>query len=369
MHKMHKMHKLHLAFLLVAALMTSGFNFRCYFFCEDQTGIQNDYVADRDECRDVAQNKLDEKNANNPTPLGAKESKAQLVALFNECMSVNGWDFPVKVASKTASTAVQAQTANPSSATPAGAEKTADNLPPVSSLSDKNRYSSRPKDAPLMVDAKSGKANVAGEAENVADSLPNPQKPVIKKSFSKNKEDAKSGESSPEKADASVQEVKTEATAEIKQAKQPTPQPTQQPEKKVKNLATKPAEKVGAAKTEQVSSKTLGVKTEETPKQSAPVQSVEQKPIENIAPQKSEMAKDEPVKPTLEKPVEKPQSTSSKRAGECAFARRFASFSASSATKAEACDLECAEQLKTSLKNFVPAACPSDVLKDLGKAK
>ena len=45
-------------FLITALLVTSGYRFRCYLACVDQTSTQNDYVEQRDYCREYAQLKV-----------------------------------------------------------------------------------------------------------------------------------------------------------------------------------------------------------------------------------------------------------------------------------------------------------------------
>lgn len=94
-----------IVFLLATLAVTSGFGlkdvlgegkyrFRCYFACVDQTGIQNDYVEQRDHCRELAQLKVDMalKEANNGTDDRAR--KAMLVSIFSTCMGTNGWAVP-----------------------------------------------------------------------------------------------------------------------------------------------------------------------------------------------------------------------------------------------------------------------------------
>lgn len=86
---------LRILFLIVALTATSGYRFRCYIFCTDQTGIQDDYVEQRDRCREYAQLKLD--MAVRSMPPGAEEDKshkALLVSLFSQCMGNNGWSVP-----------------------------------------------------------------------------------------------------------------------------------------------------------------------------------------------------------------------------------------------------------------------------------
>src|SRR6476619_5636952 len=83
---------LRIAFLVTALAVTSGYRFRCYWFCIDQTGIQNDYVEQRDRCREYAELKLD--MAMRGGPQDEKTRKSKLVSLFSECMGNNGWTVP-----------------------------------------------------------------------------------------------------------------------------------------------------------------------------------------------------------------------------------------------------------------------------------
>lgn len=81
------------ALLIVALMATSGYRWRCYLACTDQTAIQNDYIEQRDYCREFAQLKA---------PMFIKESgagddksrKGALVSLFSQCMCKNGWNVP-----------------------------------------------------------------------------------------------------------------------------------------------------------------------------------------------------------------------------------------------------------------------------------
>lgn len=82
-----------LLFLALVMLTTSGYRFRCWWACTDQTAIQHDYVERRDHCRDYAQAKLDmamrNRGLNSP-----HDRKTQLINLFSECMEKKGWDIP-----------------------------------------------------------------------------------------------------------------------------------------------------------------------------------------------------------------------------------------------------------------------------------
>ncbi len=88
------MRQLRLLFLLSVALLSSGYRWRCYIFCEEQTGIQNDYVEERDQCREYAQNNLEAELEKTKTANTPKTRQAKLVILFSECMAQYGWDVP-----------------------------------------------------------------------------------------------------------------------------------------------------------------------------------------------------------------------------------------------------------------------------------
>ncbi len=85
----------HMRFILLLMVLTTtsctGYKFRCWWGCTDQTAIQNDYIAERNRCRDYAQLKLDLSARNTGDPDNDQSRKARLVNLFNECMANNGW--------------------------------------------------------------------------------------------------------------------------------------------------------------------------------------------------------------------------------------------------------------------------------------
>lgn len=78
-------------FLLTVILVASGYRFRCWWMCQDQTAIQNDYIEQRDRCRDYAQLKLDLSLRNSGDMDNEQSRKARIIALFGECMANNGW--------------------------------------------------------------------------------------------------------------------------------------------------------------------------------------------------------------------------------------------------------------------------------------
>jgi len=81
-------------FLITALLATSGYRFRCYMACVDQTSTQNDYVEQRDYCREYAQLKVDMAMRDGAPEVDDKSRKATLVSLFSTCMGKNGWTVP-----------------------------------------------------------------------------------------------------------------------------------------------------------------------------------------------------------------------------------------------------------------------------------
>ncbi|MEZ5690442.1 MAG: hypothetical protein R3D71_02100 [Rickettsiales bacterium] len=87
-------YKLRIIFLLLIAIMSSGYRWRCYFLCDEQTAIQNDYVEMRDNCRSEAQDNLQAALKKITTNISKREQKKQLVALFSDCMARHGWDIP-----------------------------------------------------------------------------------------------------------------------------------------------------------------------------------------------------------------------------------------------------------------------------------
>jgi hypothetical protein len=77
--------------LIAASLVTSGYRFRCYMFCNDQSTIQAEYVEQRDHCRQFAQLKAE---TSSPLGMDDKKAKSQLITLFSDCMARRGWAVP-----------------------------------------------------------------------------------------------------------------------------------------------------------------------------------------------------------------------------------------------------------------------------------
>lgn len=84
---------LHVVLLIAAMQCVSGFKFRCWLFCTEQTGIQTDYVADRDTCRKYAQLRIDT-DTSSPDLIDEKSRKSKLISLFSSCMGDKGWTVP-----------------------------------------------------------------------------------------------------------------------------------------------------------------------------------------------------------------------------------------------------------------------------------
>jgi hypothetical protein len=79
--------------LIVAMQAVSGFKFRCWVFCTDQTSVQTDYVDARDSCRHYAQLRI-ETDTSNPELIDEKNRTAKLISLFSSCMADRGWTVP-----------------------------------------------------------------------------------------------------------------------------------------------------------------------------------------------------------------------------------------------------------------------------------
>lgn len=84
---------LHVILLLAMMQAVSAFKWRCWFFCTEQTGVQNDYVSDRDTCREYAQLRA-ETDTSSAQPANERNRTAQLVAMFSSCMADRGWTVP-----------------------------------------------------------------------------------------------------------------------------------------------------------------------------------------------------------------------------------------------------------------------------------
>ena len=58
--------------------------------CSNQTGIQRGYVGQRDDCQNVAEDRMAALSAQNPNT-DEKGVNAKLVRLFSDCMFESGW--------------------------------------------------------------------------------------------------------------------------------------------------------------------------------------------------------------------------------------------------------------------------------------
>jgi hypothetical protein len=119
-------------FLIFVLTMSSGYRFRCWMFCMDQTSTQHEYIEQRDRCRSYAELKQDMQiRGTVKGPVTNRDRKTALVSLFNECMAENGYNIanpgpPPPVATNTAVAALapapspqpQAMTAAPVAAKP-----------------------------------------------------------------------------------------------------------------------------------------------------------------------------------------------------------------------------------------------------------
>ena len=76
--------------LICAELLTSGYRWRCYIFCKDQTSVQDEYTEQRDHCRQYAQLKSEMSSSSGED----RDRKAQLISMFSDCMSRRGWTVP-----------------------------------------------------------------------------------------------------------------------------------------------------------------------------------------------------------------------------------------------------------------------------------
>ena len=282
-------------FLLFVAVMSSGF--RCWFFCIDQTGMQNDYVEARDECRSFSQAKIED-SAND----SEKAIQTKMVMAFSDCMTKKGWDVTYGDKNKTASK-----------------EQPAPTIAPIIAPIPKN-------EVPAPVVAPTATVTPATPIAPVATrkTLPPPlvqNQPAL---IIKQQEMVKA---------PTVAPVSVLPPAQIQQA---VPQP----------VVPLPVQMQTAAPL--ITPKPLQIQQQlpqvaQIPAQiqtAAPVQAVTAKALD--APQKTTAAVNKMAK---------------YREMECSIARRSASLSAGAATKTKECNLECTTLLKTSPK-ILPSACP-----------
>jgi len=398
------MRQISLIFLLCVVLFSSGYRFRCFFFCKEQTAVQNDYVENRDDCQDYAQAKLDDAMANSPNPDSEKAQQAKLVSLFSECMVKKGWDVPSgsrKTAYKDDSfPAITTPSAVASVNQNAAVVATDSNANPANATQNNNATTNSSTDKQLntqpAITKKTGDATNNGTTSNGTTSngvVPAPvseqnntieqQPQVIKKQFPQ--EPQQKPQSQPQ---SQIIQPQNQA---LQPQPQPSPTPTAPPATVPATIVEQPANvhsqpqptiKVQPAKPQQVPSVVKKKTTpknvlrlpEEQPKNkqiissaaptkstqvAAPVQSVEAQPLSaQPTSQPQTTAQKLAMKQTAQNSA---QQGEAKKAAECAFARTAAKFSSAAVAKAEECDLECADKLKTGTK-IRPVACPPDVL-------
>ncbi len=80
-----------ISFLILSMQLLSAYNIRCWFFCTEQTAIQDEYTDARDFCRSYSQLRFETETA---TSSDDKGRTAKMIALFSECMSEKGWSVP-----------------------------------------------------------------------------------------------------------------------------------------------------------------------------------------------------------------------------------------------------------------------------------
>ncbi len=83
---------LRLILAISALLFISGCEMRqCLLWCHDSTDVQRTYVSARDECQDLAEDKVHLFLPDYPAVRSEKEVSAALLALFAKCMHIKDW--------------------------------------------------------------------------------------------------------------------------------------------------------------------------------------------------------------------------------------------------------------------------------------
>lgn len=159
-----------LLILIAALLISSGYRFRCYFLCTDQTAVQHDYVEERDRCRDYAEAKVDMTMNNlKKNPNDEKARKGQLVALFSECMANHGWSVPDgRDKSIAAGATGGSSTGKDNTISSAAANATARDAATAGIITSNNAGAAGAGDAALAGGAVAGGGMSAGEAATAA---------------------------------------------------------------------------------------------------------------------------------------------------------------------------------------------------------
>ena len=158
-------------FLIAVLTLTSGFRFHCFILCNDETDVQNDYIEQRDKCRDYAQLKVDT-GLHGGVEGEDKSRKAQLISLFSECMGKNGWTVPSgKDEGPTGASAAPVSPTTPmgqATATTAAAAVTAQAIPtqsPAEAAAEQKAFLKRAGECAFARQAASASANAAARAK------------------------------------------------------------------------------------------------------------------------------------------------------------------------------------------------------------
>lgn len=118
--------KMHILLLILCMQLVSAYKFRCWWFCSEQTGIQTDYLNDREACRNYAQLRVETDTANTDVATD-KGRSSKLLAVFADCMADKGWTMPEGKAAAAPAPA-PAPTPAPAAPLPANAKSDAELL-------------------------------------------------------------------------------------------------------------------------------------------------------------------------------------------------------------------------------------------------
>ena len=80
-----------LTLVLAALLSGCGSGMDCVFWCHDGEDVQQTYVQARDECQNLAEDKVGLFLQGGPTGAAPKEVNSALLALFAKCMHIQDW--------------------------------------------------------------------------------------------------------------------------------------------------------------------------------------------------------------------------------------------------------------------------------------
>ena len=358
-------------FLLSVAIFTSGYRFRCVLFCSEQTGVQNDYTENRDDCRSDAQNKLDDAMAETSNPDNEKFREAKLISLFSKCMATKGWSVPSgekQKADKASDVPIYA-----SSVSSVAAPATVAVAATTASIADQNAV---PATATTT-------ATIADEATKLQNqNLPNQNNEIIKQPIPIKKSQI---QDRPQVSPVARQAVDSQSIAP-----QITPQlpPVVTPQLPMSNtvnqnsIPTKTLRKT-SAENNRLSDIVSSDKTAEKPaiQTSPPAVTQLDNEISKQQPTIKKAFSEQPnidnnplnaqpqvTQPPIQQPIQQPppnklqnqlpSKTASKRANECAYARYASSVSSAAARLAAICDKECAVAIQAAPDGQIPVSCP-----------